>query len=73
MHTLDTEAESRKAMLPMSPLFERGPLGRAALLTLIALQVLLPSRGDVRTVSSVENGRYVGPTKSQDVAVRMLR
>ena len=65
--------ESREAMLPVSPLFKRGPLGCAALLTLITLRVLLPRRGDVRTVSSMENGRYVGPTKSQDVAVRVLR
>jgi hypothetical protein len=27
----------------------------------------------VRTVSPVENGRYVVPTKRQDVAVRVLR
>ena len=73
VHTLDTESKSRKAMPPVSPLFKRGPLGRAALLTLISLRVLLPTRGDVRTVSPVENGRYVGPTKRQDVAVRVLR
>jgi len=73
VHTMDTEAESRKAMLPLSPLFKRGPLGCAALLTLISFRVLLPTRGDVRTVSPVENGRYVGPTKCQDVAVRVLR
>ena len=60
-------------MLPLSPLFKRGPLGCAALLTLISFRVLLPTRGDVRTVSPVENGRYVGPTKRQDVAVRVLR
>jgi hypothetical protein len=52
----------------MSPLIERGPLGCAAFLTLITLRVLLPSGGDVRTVCSVENGRYVGPAKSQNVA-----
>ena len=60
-------------MLPVSPLFKRGPLGRATPLTLISLRVLLPTRGDVRTVSPVENGRYVGPTKRQDVALRVLR
>jgi hypothetical protein len=58
--------------MPLSPLFKRGALGRAALLTLISLPVLLPIRGDARTVSPVENGRYVGPTKRQDVAVRVL-
>ena len=73
MHTLDTESESWKAMLPVSPLFKRRPLGCAALLTLISLRVLLPRRGDVRTVSPVENGRYVVPTKRQDVAVRVIR
>jgi hypothetical protein len=60
-------------MLPVSPLFKRRPLGCAALLTLIRLRVLLPTRGDVRTVSPVEIGRYVVPTKRQDVAVRVLR
>ena len=60
-------------MLPVSPLFKRRPLGCAALLTLIRLRVLLPTRGDVRTVSPMENGRYVVPTKRQDVAVRVLR
>lgn len=35
--------------------------------------LLLPTRGDVRTVSPVENRRYVGPAKRQDVAVRVLR
>ena len=73
LRTLDTDVESRKAMLALSPLFKRGPLGCAALLTLISLRVLLPTRGDVRTVSPVENGRYVGSTKRQDVAVRVLR
>jgi hypothetical protein len=60
-------------MLPVSPLFEHGPLGRAALLTLISLRVLLPTRGDVGTVSPMENGRHVGPTKRQDVTLRVLR
>jgi hypothetical protein len=60
-------------MLPDSPLFKRRPLGCVALLTLVSLRVLLPTRGDVRTVGPVENGRYVGPTKRQDVAVRVLR
>ena len=60
-------------MLLVSPLFKRGPLGCAALLTLISLRVLLQTRGDVRTVSPVENWRYVGPTKRQDVAVSVLR
>ena len=60
-------------MLPVSPLFKRRPLGCAALLTLISLRVLLPTRGDVRTVSPVENGRYVVRTKRQDVPVRVLR
>ena len=60
-------------MLPASPLFKRRPLGCAAFLTLISLRVLLPTRGDVRTVSPVENGGYVVPTKRQDVAVRVLR
>jgi hypothetical protein len=60
-------------MLLASPLFKRRPLGCATLLTLIRLRVLLPKRGDVRTVSPVENGRYVVPTKRQDVAVRVLR
>jgi hypothetical protein len=60
-------------MLPFSPLFKRRPLGCAAFLTLIGLRVLLPRRGDVRTVSPVENGRYVVLTKRQDVAVRVLR
>jgi hypothetical protein len=73
VHTLDTESESRKGILPVSPLFKRRPLGGAALLTLIRLRVLLPTRGDVRTVSPVENGRYVVPTKRQDVAVRVIR
>jgi len=73
VHTLDTESESRKGMLPVSPLFKRRPLGCAALLTLIRLRVLLPTGGDVRTVSPVENGRYVVPTKRQDVAVRVIR
>jgi hypothetical protein len=59
-------------MLPVSPLFKRGPLGCAVLLTLIILRVLLPRRGDVRTVNPVENGWHVGPTKRQDVAVRMF-
>jgi hypothetical protein len=73
VHTLDTESESGKASPLVSPLFKRGPLGCAALLTLITLRVLLPRRGDVRTVSPVENGRHVGPTKGQDVAVRVFR
>ena len=73
VHTLDTEVESGKTMLPVSPLFKRGPLGCAALLTLVSLRVLLPTRGDVRTVSPMENGTYVGPTKRQDVALRVLR
>jgi hypothetical protein len=60
-------------MLPVSPLFKRGPLGGTALLTLISLRVLLQTRGDVRTVSPVENGRDGGPTKRQDVAVSVLR
>jgi hypothetical protein len=70
---LDTKPEFRKGVLPVSPLFKRGPLGGAALLTLMTLRVLLPTRGDVRTVSPVENGRYVVPTKRQDVAVRVIR
>ena len=60
-------------MLPASPLFKRRPFGCAALLTLISLRVLLPTRGDVRTVSPVENGRHVGPTKRQNVAVGVFR
>jgi hypothetical protein len=60
-------------MLLVSPLFKRRPLGCATLLTLIRLRVLLPMRGDVRTVSPVEKGRYVVPTKRQDVAVRVIR
>jgi hypothetical protein len=59
-------------MLLVSPLFKGRPLRRAAFLTLIRLRVLLPTRGDVRTVSSVENGRYVMPTKRQNVAVRVI-
>ena len=60
-------------MLLVSPLFQGRPLRCAAFLTLIRLRVLLPRRGDVRTVSPVENRRYVVPTKRQDVAVRVLR
>ena len=60
-------------MLLVSPLLKRGPLGCAALLTLIRVRVLLTTGGDVRTVSPVENGRYVVPTKRQDVAVRVIR
>ena len=60
-------------MLPVSPLFKGGPLGCAALLTLISIRVSLPTRGDVRTVSPVENGGYIGPTNRQDVAERVLR
>jgi hypothetical protein len=33
-------------------------------------RVLLPTRGDVRTVSPLENGRYVVPTKRQSVSVK---
>jgi hypothetical protein len=36
-------------------------------------KLLLPARGGVRTVSPVENRRYVGPTNRQDVAVKVLR
>lgn len=60
-------------MLPASPLFKRRPLGGAALLTLMSLWVLLPTRGNVRAVSPVENGSYVVPAKRQDVAVRVIR
>jgi hypothetical protein len=56
----------------VSPLFKRRPVGCAALLTLIRLLLLLPTRGDVRTVSPVENGRYVMPTKRQNVPVRVI-
>jgi hypothetical protein len=73
VHTVDTESESGKAMLPVGPLFKRGTLGCAVLLTLNSLRVLLPRRGDVRTVSPVENGRHVGPTKRQDVAARVFQ
>jgi hypothetical protein len=59
-------------MLLVSPLFKGRPLRCAAFLTLIRLRVLLPTRGDVRTVSPVENGRYVMPTKRQNVAVRVI-
>ncbi len=60
-------------MLLVNPLFKRRPFGCTTLLTLIRLRVLLPTRGDVRTVSPVEDGRYVVPTKRQDVAVRVIR
>ncbi len=70
---MDTESESRKGMLRVSPLFKCRPLGRAALLTLIRLRVSLPTRGDVGTVSPMENGRYVVPAERQDVAVRVIR
>jgi hypothetical protein len=59
-------------MLLVSPLFKGRPLRCAAFLTLIRLRVLLPTRGDVRTVSPMENGRYVMPTKRQNVAVRVI-
>jgi hypothetical protein len=44
-------------MLLVSPSFKGRPLECATFLTLIRLRVLLPTRGDVRTVSPVENGR----------------
>ena len=73
VHTLKTKSEARKALLPVSPIFKRGPLGCAALLTLISLRMLLPRRRYVRTVSTVENGRCFGPTEGQHVALSVLR
>jgi hypothetical protein len=73
VHTFDTKSEFGKARLPVNPLFKRRPLGRAVFLTLISLRLLLLRRGDVRTISPVENGRHIAPTKRQDIAARVFR